>query len=216
MDTSNQGLDPPPSRNTGDRYRPPSWTSENPSIQKALGCSGQIEMIWKPARVGMGRDGPDKFVQFVGRDGPDKMSSLWAEMARTRCPVGGPRWPGQDVQFVGRDGPDKMSSLLAEMARTRCPVCGPRWPGQDVQLWAEFVGRDGPDKMSRLVLAEMARTRCPIGEPRWLGQDVHFFVRYPPQPTHLRDVLVVLSTSLPESTFAPDRSRCWMGSYRSP
>ena len=83
-------------------------------------------------------------------------------MARTSCPVCGPRWPGQNVQFVGRDGPDKMSSLWAEMARTRCPVCGPRWPRQDVQLWAE-----------------MARTRCPIGEPRWLGQDVHFLSGIP-------------------------------------
>ena len=126
MGTSNQGLDLPPRRSTENRYRPPSWTSENPSIQKALGCSGQIEMIWKPARVGM------------GRDGPDKMSCLWAEMARTGCPVCGPRWPGQDVQFVGRDGPDKMSSWWAEMARTRCPVCGPRWLGQDVHFLKRF------------------------------------------------------------------------------
>ena len=54
-----------------------------------------------PDGVSVGQDGSDKMC--VGQVGSVKMSSVWAKMARTRCPVCGPKWLGQDVQFVGQD-----------------------------------------------------------------------------------------------------------------
>ena len=112
MGTSNQGLDPPPRRSTENRYRPPSWASENPSIQNALSCTGQTKMIWKPKR-------DEKiFVRYPLqstqlRDVSDVLSDSLS--APTLSPIEGNRPGGAFVSMGHYTSPSIMERLFSLM-----------------------------------------------------------------------------------------------------